>query len=177
MTIEPVQRALDAIGAPYALIGAQAMAARGYPRFSVDVDLLTTTSRALDADVWVDVTSAGARVDCRRGDEDDPLAGVVHVLMPDGTDIDLVVGRWRWEADVIARAETMTVAPGVTMPVPQTSDLILLKLAAGGVLDIHDAAVLLAGDRERLTREVEARLHEVRPDSGEAWQQVLAARL
>jgi hypothetical protein len=32
----------------------------------------------------------------------------------------------------------------VTIGVPTTSDLILLKLAAGGHLDLHDAAALLA---------------------------------
>jgi hypothetical protein len=32
MTIAPVQRVLDSIGVRYALIGAHAMAARGYPR-------------------------------------------------------------------------------------------------------------------------------------------------
>lgn len=45
MTIEPVRRVLDALGASYALIGAHAMAARGYPRFTVDIDLLTTDPR------------------------------------------------------------------------------------------------------------------------------------
>ena len=48
MNLEPVRRVLDVLGAPYALIGAHAMAARGYPRFTVDVDLLTTDPRVLD---------------------------------------------------------------------------------------------------------------------------------
>jgi hypothetical protein len=39
---------LEALGAPYALIGAHAMAARGYPRFTVDIALLTTDSWVLD---------------------------------------------------------------------------------------------------------------------------------
>jgi hypothetical protein len=52
MTIEPVTRVLDAAEVSYALIGAHAMAARGYPRFTVDVDLLTTDTRVLErADV------------------------------------------------------------------------------------------------------------------------------
>lgn len=60
--------------------------------------------------------------------------------------------------------------------VPLASDLILLKLAAGGSIDLRDAAALLAiGDREALTREVEGRLHEVRPAA--AWREVLAIEL
>ena len=42
MHLEPVQRVLQVLGAPHALIGAHAMAARGYPRFTVDIDLLTS---------------------------------------------------------------------------------------------------------------------------------------
>jgi hypothetical protein len=40
--VADVLRVLDAMGAPHALIGAHAMAARGYPRFTVDIDILTS---------------------------------------------------------------------------------------------------------------------------------------
>ncbi len=170
MTIEPVQRILASLGVPYALIGAHAMAARGYPRFTVDIDLLTTDSRVLDRSIWLDLARDGATVDPRRGDQDDPLAGVVHILLDDQTDIDIVVGKWRWEALVVERAETMTVA-GITVAVPRTSDLILLKLAAGGHLDLHDAAALLAlGDQQTLIRDIDAAIGEVYPDVSELWR-------
>lgn len=169
MTLEPVTRVLDAAAVPYALIGAHAMAARGYPRFTVDVDLLTTDARVLEAAMWVSLVEEGARIDRRRGDADDPLAGVVRIVLADETNIDLVVGRWAWERQLVARAEPMSVL-GVTIPVPATSDLILLKLAAGGHLDLHDAAALLAlGDRERVIADVEARLDDVRPDVRSLW--------
>jgi len=165
MNIEPVRRVLESLGAPYALIGAHAMAARGYPRFTVDVDLLTTDSCVLDHSLWAELERAGATIDSRRGDDDDPLAGVVHIVLADSSDIDVVVGKWAWEARLIERAELMTVAAGVSVPVPRLSDLILLKLAAGGVLDLRDAAVLLEiGDRVALMREVEARIGDVHPD-------------
>jgi hypothetical protein len=61
MTIEPVTRALDAADVSYALIGAHAMAVRGYPRFAVDVDLLTTDARVLDEATWVTLPAARAR--------------------------------------------------------------------------------------------------------------------
>ena len=175
MRIEPVRRALDAIGAPYALIGGHAMAARGYPRFTVDVDLLTTDVRVLQEGTWFGLERAGARIDRRRGDDDDPLGGVVHVLLPDDTDIDIVLGRWKWQADVVARAERLTVADGVTIPVPRTSDLILLKLSAGGFLDVRDAAALLeVGSRDAVIREVEERIGDVHPDVRGVWRELLA---
>jgi len=178
MNLEPVRRVLDELGAPYALIGAHAMAARGYPRFTVDIDLLTTDPRVLDRGIWADLARTGATVDARRGDVDDPLAGVVHILLADETDIDLVLAKWNWEAAVIERASPMTVAPAVTIRVPQTSDLILLKLAAGGFLDLRDAAALLAlGDRDALVSVVEAHISDVRPDVREVWSHVRASVL
>ena len=173
MTLEPVTRALDAAAVPYALIGAHAMAARGYPRFTTDIDLLTTDTRVLDAALWIPIIEGGALVDRRRGDDDDPLAGVARIVLTDGTNIDVVVGRWTWERELVGRAERMTVL-GVTIGVPSTSDLILLKLAAGGHLDLHDAAALLAlGERERVIADVEARLDDVRPDVRTLWRDLL----
>ena len=137
MNFEPVRRVLNELGAPYALIGAHAMAARGYPRFTVDIGLLTTDPRVLDPGIWTELARTGATVDARRGDIDDPLAGVVHIMLADETDIDLVLAKWNWEAGVLERAGPTTVAAGVTIRVPQTSGPILLKLAAGGSPQPH----------------------------------------
>ncbi len=173
MTVEPVRQLLESIGAPYALIGAHAMAARGYPRFTVDVDLMTTDARVLDRATWAGLERDGARVDPRRGDADDPLGGVVHVQRGDDLDVDVVLAKWPWEARLIARAERLTVM-GADLPVPRTSDLILLKLAAGGYLDLHDAAALLSlGDRASLAREVETHIGDVRPDVLDLWRDLL----
>ena len=175
MNIEPVRRVLNALGSRYALIGAHAMAARGYPRFTVDVDLLTSDPRVLDASRWAELAQTGAQVDARRGDADDPLGGVVHLLLSDGTDVDIVVTKWKWEADLIDRAEELTLA-GAPIRVPSIGDLILLKLAAGGHLDLRDAAALLAlTDRQSVIREVETHIDEVRPDVRKIWRELLAA--
>ena len=175
MNVEPVCRVLDALGARYALIGAHAMAARGYPRFTVDVDLLTADVRVLDAAAWETLVHDGARVDARPGDVDDPLGGVVHILLADGTDVDIVLAKWKWESDLVERAEEITIGSR-PMRVPRVSDLILLKLAAGGHLDRRDAAVLLAlADRAAVEREVEAHIGDVYPDIRSAWSDLLAA--
>ena len=88
-------RVLDAADVSDALIGAHAMAVRGYPRFTVDVDLLTTDARVLDTATWVPLIEQGARVDRHRGDHEDPLAGVVRIVLADGTNVDVLadVGR------------------------------------------------------------------------------------
>jgi hypothetical protein len=76
---------------------------------------------------------------------------------------------------LIQRAEAMSVA-GTSIGVPRLGDLILLKLAAGGFIDLQDAAALLAiGDRSSVIRDVEAHIDRVRPDVRALWRDLLAA--
>ena len=174
MRIEPVLRVLELLGTPYALIGGYAIAARGFARSTIDLDLLTTDPRVLEPSTWSALSADGAHVDCRRGDSEDPLAGVTRIELPDSIPVDVILARWKWQAAVITRAETVSLG-SIRLPVPIASDLILLKLAAGGALDLRDAAALLAvGDRKALIAEVEARVSDLRPDVTDAWRQVLA---
>jgi hypothetical protein len=80
--IQRVKEILDGLGVRYAVIGAMAMAARGFPRFTLDFDLLTTDKRVLDSATWEQLVRDGIAVDVRKGDFDDPLAGVVRVGDP-----------------------------------------------------------------------------------------------
>lgn len=174
MNIELVLRVLDRLGAPYALIGGYAIAARGFARSTLDLDLLTTDPRVLDRSTWSDLAAMDARVECRHGDADDPLRGVTRIELSDSPPVDLIVARWKWQEAVITRAEPVSIG-SIRLPVPLASDLILLKLAAGGALDLRDAAAILAaGDRAVLIAEVEGRLSDVRPDVRHVWREVLA---
>lgn len=171
-SVEPVVRALERLGASFALIGGHAVALRGHPRMTLDYDFLTTDRRALQPDPWVSLERDGAKVDARRGDVDDPLAGVVHIQLSDGTEVDVVVGKRKWEQGVIDRAEFVDVG-GLLIPVPQTSDLILLKLSAGGALDLQDVIVLLElSTREIVVREVNERVNDLSPDALDAWRRI-----
>ena len=69
------------------------------------------------------------------------------------------LAKWKWEAAVIERAEPMQVA-GTAVKVPRMSDLILLKLAAGGYTDLHDAAALLALADDQAISEIERHISD-----------------
>jgi hypothetical protein len=170
-SVEPVVRALEALGVSFALIGAHAVALRGHPRMTVDYDFLTTDARVLAEAPWSALAATGVAVDVRHGDPDDPLAGVVHMTLRDGEEVDLVVGRWKWEQAVIDRAELLDVGP-FRVRVPRASDLILLKLSAGGTLDLQDVAVMLevAGDRAALVRDVEEHLGDLPAHAQRLWR-------
>ena len=166
--IDAVSRVLQSIGALYALIGARAVGARGYPRMTLDYDFLTTDARVLQLDTWNDLREKGATVDPRKGDYDDPIAGVVHITFPSGVEADVLLATWKWELEILERSQPLNVG-GTVVPVPLTSDLILLKLAAGGPIDLQDVVALLATDYERLVVEVDGKVDGVRPDVSAAW--------
>jgi predicted nucleotidyltransferase len=172
--IERVIAILEKQGIQYALVGGMAVAARGYPRFTADFDLLTTDKSVLQDALWNELRASGLAVDVRKGDFDDPLAGVVRIgSKPE--QIDIVVGKWKWEQRVIDRAQTIDVK-GMAVRVPITSDLILLKLAAGGPIDQQDIVRLLAvGPRDQLISEVNEKIGELPADARDLWQRLITA--
>jgi hypothetical protein len=165
-----VRAVLERHDVAHALIGAGALAARGIARSTYDIDLLATDVRVLRDELWNEVRGGGVSVDVRRGDEDDPLLGVVRLEAPPERPVDIIVGRHAWQADAIARAERVPDGP----PIVTAPDLILLKLYAGGALDLWDVrellslpdgeafAVRVAADLEHLPRPMRERWDEVR---------------
>ena len=172
-----VMTVLDRLGVRYALIGAGALAVHGVARSTFDLDLLTTNQAALDPAAWAGLASdSHVHVDVRRGDADDPLAGVVRVETPGEPEIDVVVGRWEWQTEAIERSHPVVVA-NVELPVVGAADLILLKLFAGGSQDRWDIEQLLAGDdRPALTAEVESRLGSLPIEARHAWIRIVGRR-
>jgi hypothetical protein len=136
-----VAAVLEQAGIPHALVGAAALAVHGVSRSTVDQDLLVTDRRALNPDMWRGLP--GVSVDVRRGDSDDPLAGVIRFTASGQRDVDIIVGRHAWQSSMLARAQRVPLGER-TIPVVGVADLILLKLYAGGVQDRWDIAQLLA---------------------------------
>ena len=152
IALDRVTAILDEHQIAHALIGAAALAARGIARSTYDVDLLTTDLRVLDPRVW-DTLPQDA-VDIRRGDVDDPLAGVIRIAIGMDRPVDVVVGKHQWQQRAVDRAEAIA---GVTRVV-LARDLVLLKLYAGGTQDLWDIRELLSLGDSPLREEVTADL-------------------
>jgi hypothetical protein len=153
---------------PFALIGAAALAARGIARSTFDIDL-PIDPRVLDGAFWEPLSRVDVNVDVRRGDADDPLAGVVRLESPGQRPVDVVVGRYAWQARAVAAAERLRGEP----PVVTAHDLILLKLYAGGSQDLWDIRELLAlPGAENLVAAVTAGLDECPPAMRETWDEL-----
>jgi hypothetical protein len=166
--------ALERAGTPHALIGAAALAAHGVTRATADLDLLTTDVRCLDRALWAALDARRAGVDIRRGDAADPLAGVVRVTAVDESPVDVIVGRTRWQTAIVLRATPATIA-GVAVPLVRPSDLVLLKLYAGGAQDAWDIDQMLDAV-PGVEHDVEAGLGELPSECADLWRRVLGAR-
>lgn len=157
----------------FALIGAAALAAHGVSRSTVDIDLLVTDPRVLTID-WPTLNFAwnATDVDVRRGDADDPLAGVIRFTQPDERDVDLVVGRYQWQRDIIARSQPTDLGD-IQIPVVDLAGVILLKIYAGGTQDVWDVEQLLAAtDRGQAVASVDAFIHELPGDAQALWRRL-----
>jgi hypothetical protein len=168
-----VVAALDAYRARYALIGAAALAAHGVARSTFDLDLLTTAANALEPGLWRDLSAHGSiRLTVRKGDPDDPLLGVVRIEADGQRAVDVVVGRWAWQSDVVARAKPLVIG-GVPIPVVTAADLVLLKLYAGGSQDCWDIEQLLAdAGAPAVTADVDDRVAALPPHARALWQRL-----
>ncbi|MEO5822631.1 MAG: hypothetical protein ABIT71_19145 [Vicinamibacteraceae bacterium] len=167
--LDLVSRRLAAGNAPHALIGAAALAIHGIARSTYDVDLLTTDRGVLEPVFWDPLRADGASIDARRGDHDDPLAGVVRVSAAGARPVDVIVGKWRWQARAVERAERLPDGPLVVA----ARDLVALKLYAGGTQDLWDVQALLAlPDASVLIAAVDDDLADLPLDVRARWAQL-----
>jgi hypothetical protein len=152
----------------FAVIGAAAMSARGFARQTFDLDILTTDTRVLAKEFWGPISPSA---DVRRGEDDDPLAGVIRFHDPE---LDIVVGRMRWQTEAVLRAETLTIGND-SLPVVTLGDLILLKLDAGGYRDAADIKALLSGAETGVVGHVESILARLDERAQRLWTEIRAA--
>ena len=156
----------------HCLIGAAAMAAHGVPRSTLDLDLLTIDRRTLEESLWVPLREAGTRVQVRRGDSEDPLAGAVRFCAADERTVDLIVGRFSWQGSIVERALPLSIL-GIQIAVAEPADVVLLKLYAGGSQDRWDIQQLLAAQlSEEVTECVEERLARLPSECADLWREL-----
>jgi hypothetical protein len=158
-------------GVPAVLIGGVALAAHGVVRATLDTDFLVTDRKVLRASFWDEWTGPD-QPDVHRGDDDDPLAGVVRVGRGPET-VDIVVCKQSWHKPMFERG-ILVELDGNTLPSVDAADLVLLKLFAAGPQDLLDIELLLTAEGDQLAREVEHRLRDLPEPMRIAWKRVRA---
>lgn len=167
--IRAIAERLRAAEVPFAVIGAGAMSARGLPRQTLYLDLLVTDRSLLHGGFWEGLP---VKPEIRVGDSEDPLAGVVRFASPQ---VDVIVGRYRWQAEALARSEELRLG-GLSLPVVTLGDLILLKLHAGGYRDATDIHLLLTAAGRSEVEHVERSLSQLSADARRLWKEIRQGR-
>jgi hypothetical protein len=170
---DTVTTLLDKHNIPHAVIGAAALAVHGISRSTVDQDLLVTDTAVLNEGLWAALAQS-TTIDIRQGDDTDPLAGVVRLERADERPVDIVVGRFGWQAAMLSRAERVK-SVDRDVPVVRAADLVLLKLYAGGSQDRWDIEQLLAINGGLAIRsEVDSRIGDLPARCAAMWRALTA---
>ena len=162
--LQKVAAALDKLGVPYAVIGGLAVITRGVVRATKDVDFLVDWPVQRAGALAQSLTENGLSATFHRGDADDPLPGVIRIIMayPAGPiRCDILFPSRAWQGEAVRNAARVEVE-GLGVPVVQAADLFLLKLHAGGTMDLFDAARLLEMQEKDVRRDWEKRATEIR---------------
>lgn len=130
---------------PAVVIGAVALAAHRYVRFTEDIDLAVNADLATLRTVAEALRHEGFAVELREPDGDDPLGGVIDVSGPFGL-VQVVNYGERFPAviDDALREAAVVVRPGSSLRVVPLPHLIALKLYAGGFKSKADIVEVLA---------------------------------
>jgi hypothetical protein len=142
---EEVTGILESRGVGTLVIGAVALAAHGYVRFTEDLDLGVNTDLGTLNQVADALQTAGFEVGLREPDGQDPLGGVVDVRGPFGL-IQIVNYGGRFPAVIdggLAAADTV-IRSGSRLRIVPLPHLVALKLYAGGTKSRADIVELLA---------------------------------
>lgn len=157
-TVRRALRALSAAEVPYAVIGATALAVRGLPRMTRDLDVVVVIEDAFDA---LDaLESAGFRsvTPVRRSEEPEPM----YVLERSGGEVDVLVAAAEPESTVVAEAKEAEVF-GVRAPVASLEHLLLMYLYSNQPKHLGDFARIVVESPVDLI-EVERYLADVHPE-------------
>lgn len=141
--LESVRKKLDF---KYALIGGLAVGLWGHIRATKDVDFILDINREQVKNFISDMEGRGYKCELRQGGLTDAVPLLVKMFIPEkkGGEIsaDILIATKEWENDMIRSSQKISFENKL-LPVVTAEDLIILKLRAGGPVDMWDAKELL----------------------------------
>jgi len=144
-TLRVLADVLDAGEWRWFVFGAQAVAVRGAPRFTQDIDVTVAVNRS-DLPPLMRALEAGGLTQRYPEIAEKLLStgAVIPLAHPSGMEVDLVIAASGLETLAMARATRVSI-DGVEVPVVHATDLLVMKILAGRGKDLDDARSILAG--------------------------------
>lgn len=139
---------------PFVLAGGHAVAAWGMVRSTRGIDFLADVRGDLVRKLASELKEAGLKAVLRKGDDLDPLRGVIRIessVSEDAESVEIVLGIRHMPKGIFERASSLDFL-GLRVPVVSPEDLIVLKLLAGGPIDLEDAKSILEIMKGKLDR-------------------------
>lgn len=158
-----------------AVIGAVAMAFRGFVRATTDIDLVVDLRTFPDMKRLAEELAALGQVDFRFGDEDDPIGAVIDVQSPTGGHVQILSFRGnaesspRFALDLIEQATSVEQMPD-SLKFATFKPLVASKVYAGGNRAAWDVAELLKAQTEFSLSDIQAYCQEV--GLSEDWERM-----
>jgi len=143
-TLAALAGVLDERALGWYVFGAQAVAVRGAPRATQDIDITVAVAHEALPGLLVSLRAAGLTL--RYADQFEELlaAGcVVPLTHTSGMEVDLVVAGSGLEMLALERAERVSIEQ-TSVPVAHATDLVVMKVLAGRGKDLDDVRALLA---------------------------------
>jgi hypothetical protein len=148
-TVRRALASLEKAAVPHCVIGATALAVRGLPRMTRDLDvavMIDDAVAAIDA-----LRGAGLRATTPTGTADDPEPMVIFVDPKTQVEVDLLIAAGDPEATAIDQASLATVF-GARAPVATLESLLLLYLYSNQPKHLGDFAAIVQSERADLVR-------------------------
>jgi hypothetical protein len=142
--------ALDALGAPWYLFGAQAAILYGVSRLTADVDVTVALGTRPTTELVAALAGHGFRLrvaDVAGFVESTRVLPLVHERS--GLPVDVVLAGPGLEELFFERATTRPIGHAM-IPVASPEDIITMKILAGRPHDLEDVAAIIRAGRERL---------------------------
>ncbi len=146
---ERIAGMLAAAHVPFVVIGAVALAAHRYVRFTEDIDLGVLADLALMRGIAGSLRVEGYDVAFHEPDGEDPLGGVIDVSGPFGL-VQIISFEDRFPAVIrdALKGEDVRIHPGSMLRIVPIPQLVALKLYAGGWKSHADIVELLRRNPE-----------------------------
>ena len=134
----------DGLIQDYALIGGMAVAARGFPRATKDLDFLINSDEDFFRKEFAKkLKDEGYNVELYKGQFDDPLRALIRIFDNHKNPlVDFILIHWKWQETIIDSAEKLSLG-NIFVPIAKTEDLVVLKLKASSPRDLLDVEELL----------------------------------
>ena len=152
---------------PYCVVGATALAMRGLPRMTRDLDLAVLIDDGAQA--ITALRAAGLRATTPVGEPDEPEPMIVFVDPATDVEVDLLVAAGDPEATAIDRASETAVF-GTPAPVARLEELLLLYLYSNQPKHLGDFAAIVQSHRVDLAA-AERTLAAMHPEMLATWSE------